>query len=305
MPYRVRISQVGGATNWAFQYMLALALREGIGDCAIHGAKLPDWGIETPPVPPGRQSFAMAVNGHAFPMPLAMWLATEVRDLDIDINYVALRMAYFRQHLGLYRRVFVPRQPYRDGYDERHLVIHVRGGDVLDGVHPNYFPQPLSWYAALIEQSGLRPVFVGQLGDAIYAPALRAAFPTAEFVGHDDAMADFHILRTSAHVVTAISTFSWLAAWLSERAQSVTVPVAGMFHPLARPEIDMLPVGDLRYRFAVSTRHRWRGTAEEVSELLSGPHGYADASHGALARLFDGVIGGFGHAPPGAGSRAS
>ena len=300
MPYRVRITPVGGSTNRTLQYMLAVALQAGLGDCQIFGARLPEWGIDTPPVPDIRKSFSVAVNGHVFPMPLVMWLAAELPDFDIDINYMPSRMAYFRDHLATYRALLRPQRPYRDGYGADRLVMHVRAGDVLQGVHPNYFPLPLSWYRELVDGRGLRPVFVGQLGDAVHAPALRAAFPEAEFVGHDDPMADFHILRTSVHVVPAISTFSWLAAWLSERAETVTLPVAGMFHPGARPQIDLLPIGDARYRFALSSRHRWGGSAAELAELLTGPHGFTDVDHDEVARRFAPMIGTFGYARPAA-----
>lgn len=298
MPYRIRISQIGGTTNRTLQYMLALALRAGLGTAEIYGAQIPEWGIETRPVPSGRQGFSVAVNGHVFPMPLVLWLATEVRDFDIDINYVASRMAYFRSHLDLYRSALRPRCAYRDGFDERHLVMHIRAGDVLEGRHPNYFPLPISWYRQLVQTSGLRPVFVGQFGDAVYAPALRAVFPDAEFVSHDDAMADFHILRTSVHVVPAISTFSWLAAWLSDRARTIALPVAGILHPGARPQIDLLPIGDDRYRFHLSSRHRWGGGAEELAQLIGGDHGFAEASHDEIDRRFAGLVRTFGYDRP-------
>ena len=50
------------------------------------------------------------------------------------------------------------------------------------------------------------------------------------------------------NIVVAISTFSWLAAWLS-RAETIILPLSGFFNPAHHREIDLLPVDDIRYRF--------------------------------------------------------
>ncbi|MDX2297693.1 MULTISPECIES: hypothetical protein, partial [Streptomyces] len=63
-------------------------------------------------------------------------------------------------------------------------------------------------------------------------------------------MVDFARLRASRHLVPAISTFSWLAAWLSE-AQTVFLPVLGLFNPRQAPEVDLLPLDDPRFRFTL------------------------------------------------------
>ena len=48
----------------------------------------------------------------------------------------------------------------------------------------------------------------------------------------------------------SVSTFSWLAAWLSE-ARRIVLPVSGLFHPVQSPDIDLLPLADPRYSFVL------------------------------------------------------
>jgi hypothetical protein len=83
-------------------------------------------------------------------------------------------------------------------------------------------------------------------------------------------MADFGVLRASRHLCVAISTFSWLAAWLSE-ARTIHLPVAGALHPRQRPDMDLLPVADPRYRFHLFEPRPWGGTAEELELAIHGP----------------------------------
>ena len=46
----------------------------------------------------------------------------------------------------------------------------------------------------------------------------------------------------------SISSFSWLAAWLSEKALSIHMPIYGLFEPRNRQTF-LLPVDDPRWRF--------------------------------------------------------
>ena len=55
-------------------------------------------------------------------------------------------------------------------------------------------------------------------------------------------------LRNAAHVVLSVSSYAWLATWLSEKAKTIHLPVAGLFSPLNR-ETFLLPIGDPRYEF--------------------------------------------------------
>ena len=46
----------------------------------------------------------------------------------------------------------------------------------------------------------------------------------------------------------SVSTFAWLAAWLSKAVQ-IHLPVCGLFNPMQVPDVDLLPITDPRYTF--------------------------------------------------------
>jgi hypothetical protein len=91
-------------------------------------------------------------------------------------------------------------------------------------------------------------VFLGQLGPGEYFDTLRNAFPGAEFVPARDPMLDFTVLRRSSNIVLSVSTFAWLAAWLSEASQ-IHLAVNGLLNPMQLPDVDLLPFADERFRF--------------------------------------------------------
>jgi hypothetical protein len=89
---------------------------------------------------------------------------------------------------------------------------------------------------------------MGQLDGNDYVAALRRAFPQARFIPSQGVMKDFETIRSARHIAIAVSTFSWVAAWLS-RAEKIYVPLAGFLCPNLMREIDLLPTCDERYRF--------------------------------------------------------
>ena len=77
--------------------------------------------------------------------------------------------------------------------------------------------------------------------------------------------------------MVAVSTFSWLAAWLSDAA-TIIVPLSGFYNPAHHREIDLLPVDDIRYRYflfplnfglpeqeALQYHERMKGCWKEIS----------------------------------------
>jgi hypothetical protein len=136
------------------------------------------------------------------------------------------------------------------GFGSSELVCSVRGCEILFGFHPDYVPLPALFYAMLAELTGLELVFYGQINDDPYCNMLRAAFPNARFIPGRGTMPDFEVLRRSVNIVPSISTFAWLAAWLSD-AQRIFLPVCGMFNPRQAPYHLFLPIGDPRYRFTL------------------------------------------------------
>jgi len=131
---------------------------------------------------------------------------------------------------------------------EDDLVINIRTAEILSGVAPHYPILPIAFYEDIVRRTGLKPVFVGQLGPSEYVAQLKVRFPTATFINSQGAIADFDLIRSAKNIVVAVSTFSWLAAWLSE-AKNVFLPLSGFYNPAHHREIDLLPVDDIRYRF--------------------------------------------------------
>lgn len=131
---------------------------------------------------------------------------------------------------------------------EEDIVISIRGGDILKAIHPHYTMLPPEFYEFLIKKTGKRPIFYGQLDDSPYLDELRQRFPTAKFIASRGVAEDFDFLRKSQYIVPSLSTFSWLAAWLS-KAKKIYMPVAGIFSPAQHPSSMLLPINDDRYEF--------------------------------------------------------
>ena len=128
------------------------------------------------------------------------------------------------------------------------LVCPVRGAETLGAIHPGYTLIPTSFYKELREKTGRRLAFVGQLGDDPYSKQLRESFPNDIFLESNGALADFQTIRKARHIVLPVSTFAWLAAWMSD-AEQIHLPVFGLYNPARWPKHDLLPIGEPRYRF--------------------------------------------------------
>ncbi|MCW5716205.1 MAG: hypothetical protein KIS68_00085 [Bauldia sp.] len=285
----IRIHPLGGIGNQTFQLMFAEAIRLALGDVAVTGHDLAEWNLRGDPAT-RRRAVAIECRAHAIPLTAIVDFMRAVPDVEVSIRSVALRYAYYRGHRAHFSRLFRSRGEARPvGPGE--LAINIRLGDILVSKHSEYFPLPLVWYEQLVDKTGLSPVFIGQVGDDPYSTALRRRFRGARFVEPTSPEVDFATLRGARHVAISISTFAWLAAWLSEAAETIHLPVAGLFHPGARPDIDLLPLGDDRYRFHQSDLHHWKGTAAEIETLIAGDDRLLPASHAELAMRFAPHIG--------------
>lgn len=265
-PPAVVIAPVGNAGNQILQYMFARTLATLVPDLQIFGCNLPDWGIVTPP------------------LPLREILAPSIRQTDPDPSAIA---SLFRRHLlkyALIRRIPLDLRSlgdrrmhalylthpelaaYEVGPDE--ILINVRGAEILGPKHPDYGPVPVGFYASVIRETGLKPVFLGQLGDDFYSQMLRQAFPTARLVPSQGIVQDFESIRRARHSVISVSTFSWIAAWISE-ADSVHVPVLGFLNPRQREDMWLLPLEESRYHFYEFPLRPWTASDEQIRQLGS------------------------------------
>ncbi len=232
-----------------FQHMAALNLIAQIPQSRLSGISLPEWGIDEPDIrKKTEREFTVHRDTHMrVPFEaIARAIDADACDSIIVRNYV--------QHMdnflppSVYRKIYVDTDPQTDAVAADELLINVRGEEILGGGAPDYVLIPANYYKRIVEETGLRPVLMGQLTSSAYLDALREALPHARLLPSQGMMKDFSIIRHAANIVACISTFSWLAAWLSN-AQRIFLPLAGTFHPFQRPDIDLVPLDDPRYRF--------------------------------------------------------
>jgi len=146
------------------------------------------------------------------------------------------------------------------------ILLNVRADEILKARHKDYGPIPLGFYTAVLRETGLRPVFMGQLGQDHYSDLLRQSFPDARFLPSRGVMADFNALRQARHLALSVSTFSWVAGWLSQ-AESLHLPVLGLFNPAQRPDVGLLPREDARFHYYGFDLRRWTAAPEQIAAL--------------------------------------
>jgi hypothetical protein len=239
----------GNLANKMIQYMGALAISNRIANCSIVNVSIPEWNLE---IPDDTQNERFFDN-----IDLWTWDAfrphiNEICALANRSESVRIMMADHLQRMEfleppqVYQSLFPYSSPSRK-VGEGDLLINVRTAEILQGV-PHYPLLPIEFYEDVIASTELNPVFVGQLGDSEYVRQLKSRFPKAVFYDSQGARADFDLIRSAKNIVVAVSTFSWLAAWLSQ-AQTIFLPLSGFYNPAHHREIDLLPVDDIRYRY--------------------------------------------------------
>jgi hypothetical protein len=276
--------------NQMMQYMVADNVRSAVPDACITGFgksrycnNILKWGIDFVE-DAATQGPEMVLETHAIDINGAIEFLKGNENGAVMIKGVSCRYGNYASHLARYREIFRPADPTQVfGADK--LVINVRLGDALAGIHPFYPVLPISWYDHVIESSGLEPVFVGQFGDDPYTEALKSRYPGSGFYHSSDPLEDFHMLRAAANIVLPVSTFSWLAAWLSETVENIHFPIAGIFDPRNRPDVDMLPLGDERYQFYLFPHKVWKGSSEEVNSIINEKQRHSVISHSEVSRV--------------------
>jgi hypothetical protein len=238
----------GRLANLMIQYMVALKFVDLLPGCAISNIQIPAWKIS-----------------HA-PIPSAGAVAVERQEQHIDLPALAARA-----RSGQIRRVewtgfgqrmenFLPRERYQQvfvspfdtamGYGPEYLVCPVRAEDILNTPNKEYVLTPVEFYRDIVAMTGLKPVFIGQTRANAYMDRIRAAFPQAIFrEPQSNPLVDFETIRQSRNVVVSVSTYAWLAAWLSGSVENIYLAVSGLFNPMQKPQVDLLAFGDARFKF--------------------------------------------------------
>jgi hypothetical protein len=241
------IETQGNLGNQMIQFLVAKTLQKLVPELAISNSVLPVWGINHPEIERKGRIFHF---DEPQSVPLVVFRELFSRGL-VD----CIRYAGYGQRVGNLPSWQEATHYFRfsnevvKGFSSEYLVINIRGGEVLDGRHPGYVLVPIDFYVELVKQTGLKPVFMGQIGDNVYCDALRRSFPDALFIPSGGMMHDFELVRRSVNVVPAVSTFSWLACWLSETAEKIFMPMTGIFNPLQYRDHDFAPTKDKRFRF--------------------------------------------------------
>jgi hypothetical protein len=234
--------------NRMTQYMVALKFQSLVPGCRIANVRLPEWGIEHPPIesPDPVEKIARVED-----IDMA-GLTEHARSRQIRcVVYSGFgqKMANF---LGVdaYRNVFRAPLAAPIEFGEQYLVCPI-GASAEPEARSVFHPlMPVEFYADVAAETGLTPVFVGQGAPGLYTDHLRAQFPQATFVGTGSAMQDFEVIRQAKNIVVGASIYGWLAAWLSH-AERIIMAVNGLFNPMQYGSIDLLPFGDSRYRFSL------------------------------------------------------
>ncbi len=269
----------GNLANKMFQYMGALTIASKIKNCEIVNVLIPEWGIETPDDTQDQMFFDHVDLQSWDPfrphVEELVTMANRSKSIRIVMADHLLRMEFLLDR-SFYNELFPRTESFVYNPKETDLIINIRTGDILSGV-AHYPLLPIAFYKEIIDKTGLNPVFVGQLAPSEYVRQLKLCFPRATFIDSLGARSDFDLLRSAKNIVVAVSTFSWLAAWLSE-AKTIILPLSGFYNPAHHREVDLLPVDDSRYRFFLfplnyglpeseSLRHheRMKGSWKEVS----------------------------------------
>ena len=276
---QIFILQYGRTGNRIFQWMLALYFQRHVPEAIILcNTKdfLSNVGIELDQVDDiniyGHR--CLVVDKHDVDIKNFLYHFQNDEKVTLLIKNLACRMDIFFPLRSYYRNMFISqstRSMFYDGWDDSFLVINIRLEDILDKcVHPNYPPLPFHFYKWILQKTKLKPVFMGQLGDDRISNSLRSSFPEATFVCSQDAHTDFQRIRYSKHVLLSISTFAYLATFLSESCLSIHVPIYGFFDPEVRPDCRFVVEDpDNIYHYYHLPTLSWKATDEQISLITN------------------------------------
>lgn len=271
----------GNIGNRMFRYMLAVRILDRVSNCVLTGPDIPEWGLHFHAAEPNWLNPLKIAPIHSVDIyQAAYWINSGLHD-GLSLEAYAQRLEYIADQRDRFCRIFHSEETgYRVEDDE--LAINVRAGEILDGVHPDYLPLPIAYYKSIVSDMGLKPVFVGQLGDNFYTHALRAAFPDAKFISGANWLYDFQTIRNAKNIAISVSTFSWLAAWFSRNEAKVIMPIAGLFNPRQRPDVNLCPISDDRYYFYEFPIMRYSGSDPQRQALISGETSFSKMSRERL-----------------------
>lgn len=250
---------MGNVGNRMLVYMVAQALAQKLGRAAVFNVELPEWGLNFDKALHHRLAankaqscFLSDADGTTLEDMAARVAASNAKAVVFQGFY---QRYWLLREVEFYRELFTCQPLDVEPFAEDELVINIRAGELLGGATSWYPLVPPYFYKTLIDRTGLRPVLLGQIDDSLYVQEIMHLFPGARVLPSAGPMVDFNRLRHARHLCVAVSTFSWLAAWLSE-AQHIHYPVMGFMHPFCITRgwdggggVDLTPAGDARYLY--------------------------------------------------------
>ncbi len=260
----LRIEPRGGTANQLLQFFFAANIQRLCENLEVTGCNVPEWGLVSKKTDylPKRE---LVLSGNYLFCDDIVKIISSKLCRNIALKGQAFRLSNYARP-EYYRPMIKSSIGEVAGYGEGHVVFHIRGGDILQPAHRDYYPIPFSYIDAVLKKADASPVFLGQMGESYYSEKLRERYPHAIFSPPKTAVEDFETLRHSHQIAVSISSFSWTAAWLSH-AKTIHLPVAGFLHPLQRPDIDLLPVEDARYKFYQFEPFKWNATQADIETL--------------------------------------
>jgi hypothetical protein len=250
----IHINPLGKVANRMLQYMAVLGLQECVPGSIISNVRLSQWGITLKSFEFFEDRDTMTIHRHRtdeFDIRILKELLI-TREVSVIIIDDYLQNISFYPNPDRYRNLFRPKPEEIVDipvFNEKELVINIRTDEILDGM--SHYPLvPVAFYQDLIENTGLKPVIMGQLEPSFYLDRLTHAFPKARYIASQGAIRDFTMIRSAIHIAPAVSTFSWLAAYLS-CAQSIHLPLLGFYNPSMLRQIDLLPLDDPRFVYYI------------------------------------------------------
>lgn len=280
----IQVGRHWGLGNRMFRYAYARGLQALVPGAEVTGYDLPMFGLHADEAPLEGRVLHIA-QGHRHSMQaVASLLNRGVYD-HVQLDGFFQRLEFYPDREG-FRRLFPP--PLSGDLPclgAAHVVINVRGAEVLGAAHPDYGPVPVCYFERVAERTGLTPVIMGQLGDDFYSDEIRRRFQGCTFLPSPSPAADFQVLSRAVNAIIGVSTFSWLACWMSDVAQVIHMPLKGLFNPLQRPDVDLVPFGDRRYCFHAFPVERWTASEAQRQGLLSSEGDFHCMSDDAVRQM--------------------
>jgi hypothetical protein len=276
----VQINQIGRMGNHMAQLMFATALqRRCRRRIEIEGFKLPDWHLSVPKRHPCHRP-DISVGSHLTRVNQVAALIEWLKPDSLSVDGVIIRTGNFLPPEE-YETLFPLEADEGLETPADAIIINIRSGDISTPTHPDYGPLPISYYEHLLAHTGLRPIFMGELDDTPYCHALRETFPDAAFLPSMGVRGDFQTVRRARNIAISVSSFSWMAAFLS-RSTHIHVPVAGMLDPRCRPDVDMLPLDDQRFTYHDISSAAWN---ERYTSYFPSANSFSVLSRSSVAAL--------------------